>query len=95
MDFIGSCEGRWQRKEVSKSNKGGAVERCSMGTRTDRRLGGWEKNIGNDKCIMRQEVGRVALQKKKKWKQEEQRGQGKLSIFRRKKIYLLQTGVFT
>ena len=25
MDFIGSCEGRWQRKEVSKSNKGGAV----------------------------------------------------------------------
>ena len=21
-----------------------------MGTRTDRRLGGWEKNIGNDKC---------------------------------------------
>jgi len=24
MDFIGSCEGRWQRNEVSKSNKGRA-----------------------------------------------------------------------
>jgi len=25
MDFIGNCEGRWQRNEVSKSNKGGTV----------------------------------------------------------------------
>jgi len=65
MDSIGSCERRWQRHEVSKSNKGRAVFDGHHDSQSTRPIG---EEHGQRQ--MQQEVGRIALWKKNKRRQE-------------------------